>query len=527
MFTKHRPIVLILCLALTAGAAWSRDLWPVRADEGVFYVDDDACPGPGYGTRSDPFCRIQDAVDAACAYGEIRVAAGTYAGAQEVTDSRTGYTYTQVVFITQSLTLRGSYDAGNWSDEPDPTAHPTIIDAEGSGRGVSIVGAYGDLPSVTLEGLTITGGDYTGLGNPAGVGNRVCFRTGYDCGGGLFAHLARIVVRNSVITDNVAGRASSDRNSDGGGIYLWNTDADSRIENTDIVRNSTSGVNGGGGGIYVHKGASLTLSGDTIEDNQTPDGGGGMSLFQPVGPVVIERTDFIDNTTTNINHGGGALKAHLNCDGQALQVDRVRMIGNVAQKRGAAIYLIKQSGSTSSTARLTNVILTGNQALPGNATDSVIAIGLGYDFEVTMAHVTAADNPAPTFLWAESPYSGYTLTCDLTNTLIQSATNAFAGNWQDGYGDMLIEHTHTLIHDVTTLHYAHDGTPNFASSHTLTGDPRLRDDAHLSSGSPAIDAGTDAGVTVDIDGDPRPQNKVPDIGADEAPCWTYLPLVIR
>ena len=55
MLTKHRPIVLILCLALTASAAWSRDLWPVHADEGVFYVDDDACPGPGFGTRSVTF----------------------------------------------------------------------------------------------------------------------------------------------------------------------------------------------------------------------------------------------------------------------------------------------------------------------------------------------------------------------------------------------------------------------------------------------------------------------------------------
>lgn len=31
----------------------------------VIYVDDDTCPAPGSGTQATPYCRIQDAVDAA------------------------------------------------------------------------------------------------------------------------------------------------------------------------------------------------------------------------------------------------------------------------------------------------------------------------------------------------------------------------------------------------------------------------------------------------------------------------------
>jgi hypothetical protein len=38
---------------------------------------------------------------------------------------------------------------------------------------------------------------------------------------------------------------------------------------------------------------------------------------------------------------------------------------------------------------------------------------------------------------------------------------------------------------------------------------------HLQTGSPAIDAGTDAGVTTDIEGTGRPQGPAHDIGATE------------
>jgi hypothetical protein len=50
---------------------------------------------------------------------------------------------------------------------------------------------------------------------------------------------------------------------------------------------------------------------------------------------------------------------------------------------------------------------------------------------------------------------------------------------------------------------------------------------HIGPGSAAIDRGMDAGVMTDIDGDPRPIGSLPDIGADEARRWVYLPLLLR
>ena len=54
------------------------------------------------------------------------------------------------------------------------------------------------------------------------------------------------------------------------------------------------------------------------------------------------------------------------------------------------------------------------------------------------------------------------------------------------------------------------------------------DNYHLLPISPAIDAGVDAGVTTDIDGEPRPLGAGFDIGFDEAPVRkVWLPLVVR
>jgi len=176
-------------------------------------------------------------------------------------------------------------------------------------------------------------------------------------------------------------------------------------------------------------------------------------------------------------------------------MDRVQMQGNQAGSQGAAIYLSKVGGGLT-TARLTNLLLTGNRTGSMAATDSVLAVGRGYDMALTLAHVTAANNLAPTFLRAAGPYAESVLTVTLTNTLIVSATNAFsADQWA---GDVSIYHTNTLTHNVATLHYTEGGTPTFQAINPLTGDPKLDGTYHLQGGSAAIDAGVDAGVTTDI-----------------------------
>jgi hypothetical protein len=515
--------VLALLLALVIGLGLAR-LEQAQAQVAI-YVDDDTCPATGSGTQGSPYCRIQDAVNAASDDYEIRVAAGVYTGTQTVAIQQFEgvYTYTQVVVITKSLILQGGYSPANWYT-PDPIANPTIINAQQHGRGVSIVGTYNVHPQVTVDGFTITGGDYTGLGNPSGVTNQVCKDMGADCGGGLYAYESALTLRNSVITGNVASHTTGQ----GGGIFVWNSSGRNSIENTVVISNTAGGIYGLGGGLYAQRVYQpFTISGSTFQDNVADGGGGGVIFASNVeASVTISETDFLGNRAAQ-NKGGGAY-FRLTQNGDLLRMDRVHFQNNQAQSEAAALYL-DSAGPYSPKARLTNLLFTGNSLTSASAKDAIVSTrGTFASLEVELAHVTAADNSATTFLYAEtSNFNPVTVTVTLTNTLLSFFTNAFAAD-EIGGGNLVIEHTNTLHQYVTNLHQAVTGSPTFTATSAFTGDPKLNSSYHLTSGSAAIDAGVDAGVSTDLDGQPRPSGAAPDVGADEFVLFKiYLPVVVR
>jgi hypothetical protein len=524
-----RPLMMLfvallfgLALALVWGVAL--DPAPAQADGAVSYVDDDTCPATGSGTEGDPFCRIQDAVDAASDGDEIRVASGTYTGTQMVLDSRTGYTFTQVVFITRSLTLRGGYDAADWSAEPDPAANRTVIDAQGYGRGISLVGQNTDTPEVTLEGLTITGGDYTGLGNPPGGGWQVCHEDeGIDCGGGLYATWSHFVLRNCIVRDNTAGPNDE---SHGGGIYIYMIPPEGpgiRIENSAVISNSAPAFGGQGGGMFADGiWQPITVTQSTFQENYAQDRGGGVKLYNNSDRLFIQDTNFLSNTASS---GSGA---HIptSFDGGAVWIERTRFQNNQTSDSGTTLYL-ETAGWHRPKVWLTNLLFSGNSSPYGSV---IWANNNGYtSLDVNAAHVTAADNEAPTFLDARGSglIAGRGTTVTLTNTLLVSFTNGFSGlQWDQG--ELLIQHSHTLTHEVTSLHHIAYGLPTFTAIDGVSGDPMLDETYHLQADSAAIDAGVDAGVDHDIDGDLRPLGDGFDIGADEFVYYKiYLPLVLR
>ncbi|MCP4537877.1 MAG: hypothetical protein GY832_12100, partial [Chloroflexi bacterium] len=128
---------------------------PVLAQSGtgIIRVAMSGTDTPGCGSAGDPCRTVQYAIDESTAGDEIHVAVGLY------TSVSARYGVTQVVYIEETITIRGGYTTTNWS-MPDPDANPTVLSALGQGRVVYVTGNI----TPTLAGLRLTGGSAIGLG---------------------------------------------------------------------------------------------------------------------------------------------------------------------------------------------------------------------------------------------------------------------------------------------------------------------------------------------------------------------------
>jgi len=305
---SFRPILgrlasLCLSLALGLGMALSM-LWlswqaaPVYANPDIRYV---APTGSDSGVCTDsanPCRTVQYAVDQADAGDEIRVAAGAYTD----TIARTpppGYpnppasgVITQVVHISQTLTVRGGYTTTNWATSY-PLTQSTTLDAE-SGKRVLFIGGT---ITVTLENLRITGGDAAGLGG-SGDGISLPF---HDGGGGVYVITATVTLSGNAIYSNTAGS--------GGGVALAGSDS-ATLNGNDIYSNTaTYGEDGGGGGgVALGQSDDATLSGNAIHNNAAYDGGG-VALGQS-NNATLSDNDVYSNTADH--DGGGIALAYSN-----------------------------------------------------------------------------------------------------------------------------------------------------------------------------------------------------------------------
>jgi hypothetical protein len=341
--------------------------------------------------------RLRYAVEVAASGEEVRVAAGTYSGTSAVEVELPGgvlVSFTQVVFIDKSVTVRGGYTPSDWTTS-DPEANPTVIDALGAGRCVTVVGGGSEV--VTLEGLRLQGGDYTGLGNPEGVSNEACSAFEADCGGGLYVNRAGVHLVDSVVSGNVASTTSP---GEGGGIYLWRA-GESSIESTVVTGN---GATQGGGGLAVRRQYfPLTIRDSTFISN-TAGWGGGIGLLTNIEALVrVEDTQLVGNSAES--EWGGGMYARLTANGEILRMERVRVEDNAAWGRGKGVHL-DMAGAVTPQANLTNVLFAGNGRVAGSPEapeDAVLGIGPGFTgMEVSLRHVTAAGNAVDSFLYMES-----------------------------------------------------------------------------------------------------------------------------
>ncbi|MBW1982476.1 MAG: right-handed parallel beta-helix repeat-containing protein [Deltaproteobacteria bacterium] len=482
--------ILVLFSLQPAGLGYAANLFVTTAGSGT------AC------TQPQP-CSLQTALSKASSGDAIYVAAGTYTGTGD-----------NVVELSQDILLYGGWDgASSGPLARNPKLHVTVLDGEDARRVVYI--AQGASP--TIDGFTITRGNATGLiTDCSGSGGKPD-----GCGGGIFAYQASPSITNNLITANVA---------------------------TYTTQGYPTATTGYGGGIYLRACTGALVSDNTISENIASKAnlgqGGGIYFYGYDQTSAILDNKIIDNvgtTTTDAGWGGGVsiASSHLPVKGNTIE-------GNVASKggssQGSGLYQWQGSAPIQ------------ENTIAGNSRGSAVYLGHSYstvernyiwDNDVDEAirllaspngkNVTLVNNVVVGsglyVVYAEGHETQPLSAVLKHNTLVAAAAS---------YGVYAIDHaTITMINNIVTGcavsgNYVADGTSSIAADHNLfydnaadgergtnpvDGNPLFRNaaglDYRLRAGSAAIDAGTDAGITIDVEGRPRPMKMGYDIGAYE------------
>jgi hypothetical protein len=452
---------------------------------------------------SQPCATIQHAIDQAIAGDDIRIAGGKY--------TRAG----TVAAIDKQLTITGTY-APDFSGY-DPELYETILDAQWGGSVISMTNA-GD---VTLMHLSLTRGD--GAGNCGSIG----------CGGGVYSkdtnlHLGRCTVENNV--GNSSGRG------EGGGIYAYNGDHTiwkNHIASNTANADSSSSDYGAGGGIYIQFGtASLTenVIADNLGNSWYGGDGGGISLNNLSHAAVL--TNVITGNNANATGSiygsyGGGIYTHMVLSGN---IAGNKVENNLCNGGGGGIQV-----------NYSDIHVTRNTIVSNTARSGGGAHIQGTTL-VTLSNNLVAHNQAVAWVGGIFVTESYTPTGKsliVNNTIFENEDSGI-GVW----GYVVMTMTNNLIAGngkgigtpgpftgtITADHnlFWNSADP-ISGTNPVLANPKLTPHYHLRDGSPALDAGlTIPWLTIDLDGEIRPEHGAYDIGAYEGAWWDIsLPLVLR
>ena len=369
-----------------------------------------------------------------------------------------------------------------------------MLDAQLSGRVITSSAAL-TVTDLTVQKGLADGGAGLWISGAAVLSNVTFFSNTGTCtgGGALF---------NSIASINASTFISNTASCWGGGAYFHSP---ANVSGTTFISN-VAGLKGGG--AFFSDNASVTAS--TFTSNIAGEFGGG-AVF--VYTTSVTASTFTRNTADLF--GGGAL-----FNGSA-SVIASTFTGNAASS-GGGVFL-GASGLVTNTESFVNVLLAANSArISGAAVYQGNVFGESGPWWMGQTLILQDTTIASPTVGSGSAIAVFTGTAYITNTLVASYTLGItrtAGTVYENYN---------LFSGVTT---PYSGTI-ISGGNSLTGTAGFVDpangDYHLTASSAAIDAGTNLGVTTDLDGDPRPQGLAPDIGADEyVPPTVVVPLTVH
>ncbi|MEA3225351.1 MAG: choice-of-anchor Q domain-containing protein, partial [Planctomycetota bacterium] len=395
--------------------------------------------------------------------------------------------------------------------------------------------------SAVLNGFTITGG------NANGSWPRVS-------GAGMYNKSGSPTVEDCIFRDNEVGHY-------GGGMCNYDYSSPT-VTGCDFIGNKTQNY---GGGMLNYGYSHPTVSDCTFTDNWAADRGGGMCNFNHGNPTVT-RCDFNNNIGVKIGGGmsngsysspivadctfaggkawrGGGMNNDVYCDptvtdcefsnniataqsgggmhngGGEPVLDGCTFTENIATDSGGGMY----NGGANPT--LTNVMFRGNDAgRGGGISNSGASPALtNCAFVVNTAwgegcSIHNQSNSSPTLV--NCTFAGNSVD-DAHSGLYAGSISNFSSSYPTLVNCILWDDTGNQIKNVyiqTTAVTYSDIRGGWPGTGNIDDDPLLDATAHLSPGSPCIDAGDDTAVTVgaDLDGNPRISGAHVDMGAYES-----------
>ena len=378
---------------------------------------------------------------------------------------------------------------------------------------------------------------------------------GHGNGGGIYATgIQSVDIQGNTIDKNIGG---FNIDGYGGGVYLFNSDT--TFKDNYVADNSATwaGYRGMGGGIIIQDSTSQVIS-NTFESNygggfpgepaDYEGWGGGMVITNSI--TTIQNNQITNNKTGNspesiVGAGGGIVTFS-----STLIIENNTLSGNDASAAqyslGGSMYL-SHSTFTMNGNRINRNTAFGKDFGRGGGIRMVLCPAF------TMTNNIIAQNKSNE-LGSGLGINQSTGTL-IHNTIVDNTNGDGSGVCLDGFSNITLYNNIIVSHTIgisvsanctATLQATLWGSGAWANGTdwdgegtiitgtiNIWGDPAFADpangDYHIGNDSPAIDAGIDAGVNTDFDGDPRPLDNGFDIGADEHErMYTiYLPLTLK